>query len=219
LKLAVATIYYNDVRGLERLASSICDYVDYWIVIDGKFDLLDSKEDYSTDGSREYLGEIETGTEIIQRDFVGTEHDKRNQYLKVCAEYDIDALLIIDSDEYVLNADWNKFRESIPTLNQNNNLQCVYANFSFLQNKGNYGWYPRLWLRPSEMEYHNAHCIFRNKITGEISNSASVRNNDDLQTIFQLAGDDSLRDKEYLEKTFHYQEKMIQREKKFRDII
>lgn len=221
MKLAVATIYYNARLELERLYESLklneIDSPDYWFVGDGRFDLNESKSDYSNDGSREYIQSLKdkTKTEVITYDFIGTEHGKRNYYLDLCREYKIDALIIIDSDEYLHVIDWTKLRETIPKLNQKVNYQTVWSNFT----KVTWGWYPRLWLRPYEIEYWNAHCLFKNRVTGIITQSTLVNNFEGFKDIIQIRGNDDLRTKEYLTNTFHYQEKMIQREKIFRKSV
>ena len=47
-------------------------------------------------------------------DFPRSEFEKRSKYLEYCFTYSVDILLIIDSDEFVLNnADWNIFRRNL----------------------------------------------------------------------------------------------------------
>jgi len=207
MKIAVGTIFYNDLAGLKRLFESLGD-IDHWFCIDGRFDLMEGEHDYSDDGSREFVTSCKNTT---LHDYSGTEHDKRNQYLKLCEENNVDVLLVLDSDEYVICKDWKKLRASIKSLDQTQNFHSVWSNFV-----GSWGWYPRLWLRPHEIEYSNAHCMFKNKRTGIVTRSISVNGSVDFMDVIQLKGDDSLRSKEWIEKTFHYQEKMIKRELPFR---
>ncbi|UVF62248.1 glycosyltransferase [Nitrososphaeria virus YSH_1032793] len=222
MKIALSTPYWNDKLGLERLFNSIDisqeGIPDYWIVIDGKYDLNDSPNIWSTDGSSEYLislGEVVNGMKIIHKEFHGTEHDKRQIYLDLCRELDIDILIRIDSDEYFSKVNWKLLRDFIPNLNQKVNYHCIWSCFT----GKSYGWYPKLWIRPYEIDYWNAHCLFKNRKTGIITRSTSVNGDELFKEVIQIRGDDTLRTKDYLHRTFQYQEKMIQREKPFRRAV
>ncbi len=93
---------------------------------------------------------------------------KRQRYLQLCADHDIDALIILDSDEYVdkKNTDWPAFRNEISeTITEQSSAPYVHNVFSL--DEFFYGTIkerPRLWVYPSQMEYlYGLHYRFKNK--------------------------------------------------------
>ncbi len=61
----------------------------------------------STDGSRELTN---LWPHCILTDISGSEIEKRSKYIDLSAKYSIDVLIIIDSDEYVLeDSNWEIF--------------------------------------------------------------------------------------------------------------
>ena len=94
-KLIICTIFYQDLKGLERLVSSKHN-LDI-IFVDGRFLGWDGPP-LSTDGSREFLHS--KGYEIIDApDLI--EYQKRNKYVEKAHELGYDYCLVIDSDEYI----------------------------------------------------------------------------------------------------------------------
>ncbi|HSA75491.1 MAG TPA: hypothetical protein VLE21_04815 [Candidatus Nitrosocosmicus sp.] len=193
MKIAVGYCYYNDVESIKRGIPTFVNSVDYVFAIDGKFSLREG-EDYSNDGSTEYLEQFKN---VIIRKFVGMEHDKRNQYLDLAREYEIDVLLIIDSDEYVLEADWDLFRKNLENVKEN------ISGVKFYYNEKDWTPYPRIWKRPNEIRYYKTHNIFR--VQGNLIRSPVVKH---VEGISMGMGDD-LRSDEYLKGTSEYQRKML----------
>jgi hypothetical protein len=165
MKLGIATITYNEKIGLQRLIESIdYNYVDIHFIEDGKFPNHVGKYDYSDDGTHEIINNDKILFEVIAED----ESIKRQRYLTLCEEHNIDALIILDSDEYVdrEHTDWPKFRLEISKVIWEQEgapyIQNVYSldnfNFGAIQER------PRLWIYPSQMEYVNgSHKVFKNK--------------------------------------------------------
>lgn len=206
MKIGVGYCYYEDVESIRRGLPTFVNNVEFVFAIDGRFSLRNGP-DYSTDGSTEFLEQYKN---VIIRKFVGMEHDKRQQYVELAKEYNVDVLLIIDSDEYVAEADWPLFRKNLETiLGSEQNIHSV--NFF---TDGNINKYPRVWLRPHQIRYWNAHCMF--EVNGNIVRSP--KNTNTVEGIlFKM--DDDLRSAEYLKETSDYQYKMIQAEKPFRKLI
>lgn len=206
MKIGVGYCYYEDVESIRRGLPTFVNNVEFVFAIDGRFSLRNGP-DYSTDGSTEFLEQYKN---VIIRKFVGMEHDKRQQYVELAKEYNVDVLLIIDSDEYVAEADWPLFRKNLETiLGSEQNIHSV--NFF---TDGNINKYPRVWLRPHQIRYWNAHCMF--EVNGNIVRSP--KNTNTVEGIlFKM--DDDLRSIEYLKETSDYQYKMIQAEKPFRKLI
>lgn len=175
LKIGVGIIFYEAVDELERtLGSLLPSYlgnlnrrtVDYIFLIDGSFGYNGSKL-----SSPETLEMIESLTKIFKEDYgieiiyiddqAGeTEYSKRQRYLELCAAYECNVLMIIDSDEYVfedprleITKNWKQFREELLeafVLNHNVfSINCVFTEY------GQTSPYPRIWIRPEQMTYYN----------------------------------------------------------------
>lgn len=68
----------------------------------------------STDGSREL---VKSYSKCLLIDYPKPEFEKRQKYLEYCGLYSVDILLIIDSDEFVLNnCDLETFHRNIKTI-------------------------------------------------------------------------------------------------------
>lgn len=206
MKIGIGYCYYNDLDSIKRGIPTFVGDVDFIFAIDGKFSLRDGP-DYSIDGSTEYLEQFKN---VIIEKFVGMEHDKRQRYIELAKEYKVDVLIIIDSDEYVAEADWVKFRNNLEKiLNSPDNIHGV--NFF---TDGNITQYPRVWIRPHQIKYWNAHCLF--EVNGNVMRSPkSLKPVEGI--LFKM--DDGLRSEEYLKETSNYQYKMIEFERPYRKMI
>ena len=204
--IGVGFCYYQDIESIKRGIPTFIDNVDYVFAIDGRFSLRDGP-DYSNDGSTEFLEQYKN---VIIEKFVGMEHDKRQRYVELAKKYKIDVLIIIDSDEYVDSADWTLFRENISKILQSeDNIHGV--NFF---TDGNITQYPRIWIRPHQIRYWNAHCLF--EVNGNV-----IRSPKNLKPVLgiTLKMDDSKRSEQYLKETTDYQYRMIAFEKPFRKMV
>lgn len=204
--IGIGYCYFNDVESIKRGVPTFIDNVDYVFAIDGRFSLRDGP-DYSIDGSTEFL---EKYSNVIIERFVGMEHDKRQKYIDLAVKYNVDVLIIIDSDEYVSDANWLEFKQNlIDILDSPDNIHGV--NF-FTDN--NITQYPRVWIRPHQIRYWNAHCLF--EVNGNV-----IRSPKNLKPVLgiTLMMDDGLRSEEYLKDTTNYQYRMIEAEKPFRKMI
>jgi len=160
VRVAVGCCVYQDVEGVERLIESCYENIDYIFLIDGKYKLYedDNPLPFSTDGLDELT---EKYPNLIIRIKIGlSEHEKRQTYLDLCREFDIDFLIIADSDEYFYDCNWNKFRDELPYLEDYiyniKNYQYVKGMDTIMPIDN-----PRLWRKPGLMEYkNNAHYQF-----------------------------------------------------------
>lgn len=202
MKLVAGLIHYNDLQSMKRTIESIYDHVDYIIAVDGKFSLREG-EDYSTDGSTEYLQSLE---KVIIKKFTGYEHDKRNIYMEEATKLKADAVLIIDTDEY-LEGDWNQFYKS---LKEKINNPHNFLGIRYYYTKKDTTPYPRICIRPHEVRYWKTH-----NIVDIHNNRQRIKCIDNLDGIF-LYGNDNLRSKKWVEDTYQYQVKMIEYEKPLR---
>jgi hypothetical protein len=165
LKLAAGIIFFNDCHSLKRCLGSLVDEVDMIFAVDGKFPNFSADSKLSTDGSREV---VRSYSKCLLIDFPGSEYEKRAIYLKYCSVYSIDILLIIDSDEFILNnPNWDLFRHNLKRIifdrdKCSHNVYAVRVQTSVKD--GKFLPYPRIWYKPGDMEYYGGrHYFYKNK--------------------------------------------------------
>jgi hypothetical protein len=165
LKLAAGIIFFNDYASLKRCLDSLISDVDIIFAIDGKFPNFPADSDLSTDGSREL---VQSYSRCMLIDFPRSEFEKRCKYLEYCSTYSADVLMIIDSDEFILDtADWKMFRGNLKRMifDRDKSTHNVYAlKVQSVGKSHEFLAYPRIWYKPTEMEYYGGrHYFFRNK--------------------------------------------------------
>ena len=235
IKYASGTIFYNDVKSLERTLESLKDKVDWMICVDGKFKHFtdfdnDSNNDgLSTDGSRELVNSYDRAVLIdVPNSY---EVNKRTAYLKECRRVRPDYLLIIDSDEYVYEpeTDWQKFDKKVDEVCVSipygkYNVFGIYTEVNSphydyivhkitgkdkpaVSGKGVRQWqyHPRLWQRPFDMEYNGTHYMFRNSNPNNPLNKEETNATVTIIPHLKIAHDHLLRSKEFLESRLDYQ--------------
>lgn len=192
---------------MKRTIESIYDHVDNIIAVDGKFSLRPgSSEDYSTDGSNEYLQSLK---KVTVKKFTGYEHDKRNIYMEEATKLKADAVLIIDTDEYI-TGDWDTFKESLKEkIDNSHNFLNIPLHYTPKDTTP----CPRICIRPHEVRYWKTHNI--TSINGNLSRIKSKTN---LEGIF-IQNDDTLRNPQWVKDTYEYQVKMITHEIPFRKSV
>ena len=207
IKLAAGIIFFNDYCSLQRCLNSINDGVDIIFAIDGKFPTFPSSSDLSTDGSRKL---VRSYPKCVLIDFPKPEFEKRTKYLEYSALHSVDVLLIIDSDEFVLdNADWKMFRYNLRRVVFDRDrcasnvyaiqLQSVDKSYGFLA-------CPRLWYKPAEMEYYGGrHYFFRNKDPAKINVPHQGDHSLNIIEGIKIGHDHSLRDGSHLKSRLIYQ--------------
>lgn len=217
--LAVGYNFYEkSLATVQRGIESVKSNVDYIFAIDGRYTdpqgnpLFPDSEPLSHEIVRNYLKNIPN---VILVDLPATEIQKRGKYLSMCQELDCEYLLILDGDEFILpESDWQQFKRNMESqCNSERNIYGVKYEYSYPAHHDATN-YPRLWFRPWEMEYFHAHCLFRNKITGKVQKSSSG-----IPCIegIRMAGDDSLRNREYQLQSFEYQTFLIENEAEIRE--
>lgn len=199
---------FQDVAGVERLLDSCYDKFDYCFVIDGKYKDYDSDFPMSTDGL-DYLVEkyhnvvLEVAENLL-------EYQKRSVYLDMCREYDIDCLVIADSDEYFYDCDWKQFRKDL--------LRCK----GWIYNIKNYNAImgmkvpvdsPRVWMKPQELEYKNE----RHFMFGRIGHDSALVAKETLYSL-KMIHDPTIRSQDRTEKHDQYIKKLEEYEK-FKQLI
>ena len=111
IKLAICCVFYNNYNELKRQLESYLPYaydvIDHFIYIDGVYKHLANKDKspLSNDVSRTLLLDQFDYCDILHKltlyDYPNkSEYDKRNEYLNICNRLNVDAMIILDSDEY-----------------------------------------------------------------------------------------------------------------------
>jgi len=201
-ELSIGICWYND-PSIFRLLDSLPKSVEK-IVVDGKFKLNPNPQELSDESLRLRLLDYDN-IHLIDAPNL-TEPEKRNQYLM---DNDHKYQLNIDSDEYVIAADWGKFYNFILTLDSG-----IHHVFFEVDENGGTSTYPRLWVNPSEWEYVICHNIFRNRKLGKILKSGFSEGETCPGVLCGM--NDNLRNERYLKEIIDYQTQMIAFEKPFR---
>lgn len=207
--------------------------------VDGRFKHYRADTALSNDGSRELVKSYSNTMLIDVPD--AYEIEKRQRYVDACSllhrqgkevmnREEPDFLLIVDSDEYVLEYDAEVFEKEIavvrgePWLQYNVfavMLEVNSANYDHIVHRFNGGvapqpksekqfaHAPRLWQRPYEMEYNITHYNFRNK---HPSSSFHYQETNAAVKIVQgmkLGHDHNLRNERFLKSRFNYQKWLV----------
>ena len=204
----VGICFYND-SSIFRLLDSLPQYVQK-VVIDGRFKLSTFPNKLSDEAIRARIKSYPRTILVDAPDML--EHDKRNQYLNFMLGFKYG--LMLDSDEYVLEADWEEFVKDCRRFDYG-----IYG-VHFDIDSGSGGIFPRLWVNPSDWRYHTRHNLFLNNKTKEITTSgeAGIRWHDQALKGLHIGMNDDQRTQEYLQTTFEYQKKLIEYERKVKEL-
>lgn len=193
---------YND-PSIFRLLDSLPESVDK-IVIDGRFAFNPNSQELSDKSIRDKILEYKNITLIDAPNL--SEPEKRQIYL---TGNNHKYLFIIDSDEYIIVAEWERFYDFIKTLDSG-----IHDIFYEVDHCNGSTSYPRLWVNPSEWKYVHTHNIFKNEKLGLILKSGDTKGRQCPAVLCGMG--DEMRSPEYLKDTFEYQKKMIEYELPFR---
>lgn len=199
----VGICWYND-PSVFRLLDSLPESMQK-IVVDGRFKLAEFSEPLSDPILRTEIRKYPRTIIVNAPDLL--EPTKRNQYLNWMVGFKYG--LMLDSDEFVQEADWSKFAENCRHFDHG-----IYGVNFTVDSLGGKTVYPRLWVNPSEWRYHKCHNIFFNTRTKETANSGNASLlwwNQPIEGIICGMNDDE-RDPEYVKSVFQYQEKLIEYE-------
>jgi hypothetical protein len=234
LKIALATIFYQNNLELQRLVDSIPDKViDFWITVDGPFrfnlDMYPDLPHKSDDGSLMVLSKAANkfnSNVIINYKTGATEFDKRNTYLENCEKLknnNIDALIIVDSDEYFYyepgyNPEdcWTRFKKNLEFEMRKYPGHNVFG-IDYIDDHNTRTYKPRVWVNPHEMRYfYGSHYMYGN-IKTDIKEMETFKQ---YKTCYcqpamalvkglTMKHDHVLRSKEYQERRKKYQQYLV----------
>jgi hypothetical protein len=197
-------LYEKSLPNVKRCVESIKNHVDYIFAIDGRFDHFPDHSLLSSPEIRSYLSSIEN---VVLDDHPGPEVSKRQRYCELCRQHQCEFLLIIDSDEYVMeHGDWGRFKDNLSKLGDDRNIYGVRFAYAVPVHADTTP-YPRLWWNPWEVSYVK-HNLWQTQRQG------SVRSTSECPVVegITMAGDNNLVSREYIDKGIQYQTWLLKQE-------
>ena len=210
ITLAVGFCFYeNSLETVKRAIESWKDHVDVIYAIDGKFEEFESDQLFSSDDIRAYLKSI-PNVELVDVPN-RLEHEKRQVYLDLCSRDLIDWLLIMDADEFITDeTNWDMAKSRMMELSNEARLPMLFGMpyINPEKSKRELG-YPKIWRSPYLIKYMRTHNFFQFTTDGKVYKSSTDWER--IPGIFARQND-TLRTKEYLDKSYSYQLKLMKRE-------
>ena len=238
VEVATVTCFWNSLEGLKKQIPSIHGRFKGHVFIDGvykEWPLSPEERKFnglSTDGSREYIKSFQDpiAMNIVLLDApYKTEHEKRSMYLDpelLLRRLDVDAILILDSDEYVdcNTAQWEYFYDQIEhiCLRQHKESWNVYGIdlADVGQRFESFQGHPRLWFKPWNMMYKpGSHYQFINN-KRELNHLNDNYSQYPYVTIkgIRIWHDDSWKNPVYLQKKNEYELWLTEHEQKLSNL-
>jgi hypothetical protein len=224
LKIGIGLSFYEDFDSLRRMLMSCQSYpIDLILAIDGRYDGYPSKNAFSSKKCIDLFKAFQTPYQIYKL-ADKSQNGKRQIYFDKAAEFGLDCLIVMDSDEYFLHKKTNwplfmedleqKIRDNAHTFRQAYCIPVVLGDKGIQKMPAGYTEnLPRLFYRPWEVQYVDDHYTIRNKKTGVMM---TFEGNATLSHI-AMGHDHSLRSKQYKANTQKYEEELIEYENKVRD--
>jgi hypothetical protein len=225
ITIAAGIVFFDDEKGLQRCLNSISNYMDIIIAIDGRFKHFEDDHDISIDNSRKVVESFPNASYYCYPKL--TEIDKRNKYLEIAGSKNIDFLLVIDSDEYVVIDKTEYFRnlgkikeyKTSPYADGDdktgNDTPDVYGITIFETHfeKPDYireRYIERVFYKPAKLRYQSIHCNLID-LDNPARNFTTRKYTSEINGI-TLYNDDDLRDSRYLERSINYQRNLLESE-------
>jgi len=154
LKIGAGIIFFNCRQELRRCLDSLKS-LDTVIAIDGRFPTHPSRYRYSKDWSKELCDKY--GNVHYYR-YARNQIMKRNLYLDLAKLYNLDYILVMDSDSWLEIEDWDKFKKQ---LEANLNDDHIMYLVKFQNGDHNFHW---LYLfKPKGLKYFKLHNLIVHK--------------------------------------------------------
>jgi len=176
------------------------------IIVDGKFSLSGHTSKLSPKSIRDKVLEYDNITIIDSPGLM--EHEIRNKYLELSDGYDF--MLWLDSDEYLVNTDWNLVFKQLEKLPKQ---AGIYGIMEYYMEDERKTAYPKIYTQPYKIRCYKAHNIYN--IAGSIGRPVILKIINNIEAKF----DDKLRSKKYLDVVADYQTKMMIYEKPIRHAV
>ncbi len=212
IKLDIGFCFYEDsLDTVRRAIESVRYHVRYIFAIDGKFEFLTSDKALSEADVRAYLKSV-PNVILIDAPHLN-EVAKRSEYLDLCKIHKTEAMLILDSDEWVTDkTEWDKVYDSIIQMRPKDDKPRTTA--IRMDTHGGGGWFPKMWLNPGFIKYTKCHnfWVYPDGIIYK-STGAYPR----MEGMY-LGNNDYLRSDHIIKITLEYQRKLMAYEKPFKKI-
>ena len=158
-KFASYTSVWAGPREFRRMASSVSDKMDQMFVHIGRYNGYDDQEKLKADSLKVFDVAAEYGCNTIYSQPM-TEYDKRRRAPLMARDFNVDFLLIIDSDEYLdkIKTQWEGFKQSCIDI-AIDKYHGQYNIFGIQVEDGpqTFRAMPRLWYQPEFVYYDNTH--------------------------------------------------------------
>jgi hypothetical protein len=209
MRWAAGLIFYNDKNSIKRCMESISAHLDYIFCVDGKFKEFQGKSDLSTDGSREIIKEFPN---TILIDIKGLNQvSKRNKYYELAQAYEIDNILVIDSDEYI-TGDFQFFKDNLGRIISKKSSHPMIFNIRYRNRKRNNSYVypsPRLHCNPGQIRLLTiCHYIFYDISQIPPTQITPTNPHYTIKGI-EINQNDDLRSQEWLNSMFNHQKWQI----------
>jgi len=153
---------FQCIHELPRLMASLPKEV-LKIYVDGRYALFDWPSDHSTDGTLAYMRD-QPNTLIAV--YSGFQPDKRQKYLDLAGFKNKKFLIVIDTDEYILEeyCDWDKFLKQLTRVSEKHPDEQIFNMKVFLDKNWTRAWnvgvkrnrfrkYVRIHKNPGQQKY------------------------------------------------------------------
>jgi glycosyltransferase involved in cell wall biosynthesis len=168
-RLVACYSVYKEIEFIEESLNSVVDLVDFLILVDGAYVDWPDRDDYSSDGTKEFVTQrIGSKGVLIEPQKRLTQSEKRNLYLKYAEDRFSDAwVLVIDGDEILRGAQedfqWLRSPESeafnIAKILIRNNLEAQEGTRLL----------PRLYRKIPGLHYTENHLTLRDKLGFDVN--------------------------------------------------
>jgi hypothetical protein len=203
--LVILCCWWED-PSIFRLLDSLPEHLPK-IVVDGKFKAVIGNNPLSSDALR---NKVKSYPNVLLIDAPNlSETDKRNVSLEWAQDYKY--ALVLDSDEYVKAANWDRFFDKIHLLPTG--FKHILMEFDQTSLYAN----PRLIIDPKNWYHYKAHCIYKNNITGEIEHNTDHRDDFLDEDTLIIGHDNTLRSAEREQLSLEYEKWIINHEKDVRN--
>lgn len=204
--------FYKDFDSLQRMLRSLESYpFDMLIAIDGRYKGHTGKTPLSDKKTRDLFKTIQTPHILIDAPDI-SQIDKRQIYNDKSVDYDLDVLIVMDSDEFIVHeqTNWPIFIEELNSAIKSNRGTYIQGySIPSRVNQKRYGnkedYYmnvTRVLHRPYDLKYVDTHYDVRNKRTGVEMSYASDTT---VLTHFVIGTDHKLRDEDYQDQRAKYE--------------
>lgn len=228
MKIAIGLSFYEDYKSLRRMLQSLEPYpVDLIIAVDGKYKEWSDPTAPNLSNAKRVLDTFRSFRIPFRYVGIGglTQIEKRTLYFEYCNKEDIDVLIVMDSDEYIIEdkTNWSLFTKDLEQkIKTNNTRQCTQSYSIPIQgydiqgdrteSTNNPTHILKAFYKPSELEYHGNHYTIRNRYTKLIQGYAG-----DVRCEHIMIGHDhALRDPERLKQMDEYEKVQMRYEKEGR---